>query len=560
MSRFLMLRRGLPTLLQYDTRFGTATDTATGWITFGLKSGCRRIWLDSGALGNDANDGLSAATPKATLSSASALFRGTGQTPGDQLMIAGTGGRSYADNGAFDSVASKSGFSLTYPNAVLSYDPASPSDSTKYGRLLGADRPRIVFPTSFDATGRSAFAVVTTGVNYFAVQGLEFIRTGTGIDEILNGNGASDVHVGIAYQNCMFNQSRLLFDMSETAVTSNWSSIIHVSKCSAYGQWKNNGNCNWMYFSGTDGAWVQDCATVHNGWNLARTRADTDLTTGAAYWLGHGIYFGAENSNGRMDRLIGIDAAQDPFSLRGAHSASCLISLDNPVPGSFGGFSTSVSEAPNGVLITWDDFVFMGGDDIQTTAIPRGYGPGADNSISGSHLQNGVMFDNPKYGTVNSYAFTSGQSLTGQVAQYQLVNNVRWYNYSPTFEANSSGSGQAANVNTTYTNCIGDSLTPTMVNTVLTSCSTYSSAPSGYQTRDQVITTILGQMGITPGASYAARKAQLVNYLIEYPHLAGQVAMAIDTVGLQSFGLSPTTHPATTAPSFSGLTSPRSVY
>lgn len=75
MSRFRLVRRFLTPATGggggagslspiYDTRFGTGND-ANNLFTFGLRPGCRRIWVNA-VSGNDANDGLTAATAKAT--------------------------------------------------------------------------------------------------------------------------------------------------------------------------------------------------------------------------------------------------------------------------------------------------------------------------------------------------------------------------------------------------------------------------------------------------------------------------------------------------------------
>jgi hypothetical protein len=180
----------------------------------------------------------------ASLDAASVVYQGAGYTAGDHLMLAGTGGQAYTDTGALHSVAVKSGFSLTYPAVVPSYDPADPTNSALYGRLLGADRPRINEPgvSGLDATQTPAFTVATPTINYIAIQGLEFVASGAaaGGSGAAMGVSGSGAHTGIAYQNVVFNRVGFVFDIDETANQANWGSTFLVSKAAGGGT--NNGS------------------------------------------------------------------------------------------------------------------------------------------------------------------------------------------------------------------------------------------------------------------------------------------------------------------------------
>jgi hypothetical protein len=559
-----------PPVSAYDTRFGV-TDPATGWIDFPLRAGARRVWVNSSG-GNDANSCLSAALACASLDAASVVYQGAGYTAGDQLMLAGTGNRTYTDTGALHSVVNKSGFSLTYPAAILSYDPADPTNSAKYGKLLGADRPRINEPgvSGLDATQTPAFTVATPTINYIAIQGLEFVASGAaaGGSGAAMGVSGSGAHTGIAYQNVVFNRVGFVFDIDETANQANWGSTFLVSKAAGGGTNNGiNGNASWLYASGIDGLWIQGSTSVHPGWSLNRTRYDTDQSLGTPAGLGHGIYYSATNKNGRFNWIVALDPPQDGFSLRGAAASSGLVSIDAAMPMSMGGFSnpTFTDEAPSGVVATVTDFTFMGGTNVNPT-LPEGYGPGADNLLLGSFFKNGAMFDNPIYGGVNNYAWTNQESHSGtsdsllpQIDEHVVVDGVRWYNYSPIMEAPAGTHPERVFV--TFQNCKGDTITPQNANTVVAgSCSTWSGAPGSYQTQDQIISAVLTQMGVTPGANAKIRKAQLANWLFEYPDLAGDIAKAIDTLGLASLGLTPQTHAAFTMSNVSSRTAPRLFY
>ena len=77
-----------PAVAQLDT---------TGWTVFTPSADTRTIYVSS-STGNDANNGLTAATAKATFNAAFTVFTNGSWTAGDQLMLAGgTAGGSYTD-------------------------------------------------------------------------------------------------------------------------------------------------------------------------------------------------------------------------------------------------------------------------------------------------------------------------------------------------------------------------------------------------------------------------------------------------------------------------------
>jgi hypothetical protein len=237
------------------------------------------------------------------------------------------------------------------------------------------------------------------------------------------------------------------------------------------------------------------------------------------------------------------------------------------MPMSMGGFSnpTFTDEAPSGVVATVTDFTFMGGTNVNPT-LPEGYGPGADNLLLGSFFKNGAMFDNPIYGGVNNYAWTNQESHSGtsdsllpQIDEHVVVDGVRWYNYSPIMEApcrdpsrtgvrhlpelqgrhhhaaerQHGGRGQLLNMER--------------------SAGLVSDAGSDHQ------------CGLDADGGHARSEcqnsqAQLANWLFEYPDLAGDIAKAIDTLGLASLGLTPQTHAAFTMSNVSSRTAPRLFY
>jgi hypothetical protein len=557
MSLLKFLHKGSNAVVAiYDTRFGTATD-ANGWITFGLKSGCRRIYCDA-AKANDTGDGLTPATAKKTYAAAYAVWVGAGSNPGDQLMLAQGG--TYTDPGdtTLGDLTNHGGASMTYPAAVLSYDSADATNQAKFGRATGANMPTLISPApggSFTVSSLSMQAAF--GQHYVVVQGVNFDAQAASNAKLRFVNRRD----GLAFQNCRLNAIRIEYDNEATIATNGRAQSILFSKCAFFGQWNaTNGNSSGWYAAGVDGLWCQDCIFVHCGWKIGAARGDDTsgaYAAGGASILGHGQYYHATNINGRFDRCVYVDSAADGLNIRGAAVATCISTLDEPVAGAIGGFSTDYHEAAGGVLITVDDWLIMGGADINTNQ-PRGFGPGITNTISGSYLRNLAMFDNPNLGQVNNDYFRashlglngSGSNVEIPIDVYCLIDLAHGYNYATTnFQ---TLSGDTSKIHLTYTSCVTDLLAPTGSGNSTSNGSTFA----GYKTRDQVVTAILTAAGITPGASYTARKAQLVNLMLWRPDLTWSQALV--AVGLPAMGLTPK-YPTASLPNLSAE-SPAAIY
>lgn len=552
MSRFRLLRHLLATtgggggLLSptYDTRFGTATD-ANGWITFGLNGSNKRIWLDS-VNGNDANNGLTAATAKATWAAATALWLGGGWVSGDQLMVAGGQSQTYTDTGA-TTWAAKGGISATYPTVVQSYDSTDPSNAAKYGALTGAKMPSL----SISSSGQTLVDLNANISSNFAVKGIEFNGTG-GLGT--NATGFINFHSNLAYQNCRFKEAGAGFDSSTGSRISN----THFSKCSFWLMYCSStagggaiGNCQAIYLGNIDSAYVQDNVFAHCGWARTAARGDA-ASSGGPTQFSHAHYYHASGINGRFDRNVYVDTAHDGLNIRGSAAATCIVTLDEPLPGKIGGFSSSDSEAPSGVTITVDDWLIMGG--AADSNIPgAGNGPDTENTVLGSYIKNVVMIDNPARSGANSIVFPSHS--TSIIDQYLLMNNVRTYNYAGGLET----SGSNAQIHDTWLNCLVDSLSFTLPTTTLTNTGVHSGLTTypGALTRDQIVTAVLTAAGLTPsGVDYAHRKAQLENIMIWRPDV--NWAQKFLDIGLPAYGTTPQ-YASATLPNLSAET-PRTVF
>jgi hypothetical protein len=187
----------------YNTLFGV-TDASTGWIDFPLHSGNRRIWLaPAGSGGSDSHTCLSFAQACLTWDHAYAVYR-SGHTGGDQIMVGGPG--TYTDNGLTDDFQNlASGISMTYPNAILSYDVADPTNTAKYGKIVGSGRPVLIVNTPNATLGMAG----GTGSGNFAVQGLDLDANSQPEVHIIYAANDVTQHNGIVYQNVRFKGVRL---------------------------------------------------------------------------------------------------------------------------------------------------------------------------------------------------------------------------------------------------------------------------------------------------------------------------------------------------------------
>lgn len=516
----------------YDNRHGTATDS-TGWITYALHSGNRRIWVDS-ISGSDSNDGLSAATAKQTFAAAYALFTNGSFAAGDQLMVAGTGGRSYTDPGTNTlgkNFTGYNGISLAYPVAVLCYDPASPSDSTKYGKLLGDNRPVIDVSST---SGTPAFRKSTDTGNtdhYFAIQGIIFDAMNV-VGQALEHDGRHD---GMVVQNVTWRSIEYLLNNASSIYGA--SQNCHVSKCSFYGAWANDGNSAGLFDHGTDALWVTDCIFGHCGWKIGASRDDS-TTIGGVHTggQGHSHYHHATSTNFRCMRNVYFDDSADGLNARGDVIASDLVTIAEPIALTIGGFSGSTSERPEGVLSTLDNFLVIDGAALCSTQ-PRGLCFNIQNTLPGSYSRNGVLIYNSQYGLTNNEYAAYNDTSGGTAPSYAfLFDKIRGYNYSPTLQ------GTSTQISVSWTNNIID-VSAAALNGGTTSGNSISSGATFplAKTKAQIYTA----MGF-------ASQAAIFNAMLDRPEK--QWAQALLTIGLAAYGTSSTTSPSVSPPDMTGIT------
>jgi hypothetical protein len=514
--------------IPYNTQFGV-TDPATGWITFPLHAGNRRIWVNSRVgEGSDSNNCLSAAAPCATFDHAWVVYR-AGHTGGDQLMIAGKA-PAYTDHGVTDDFHNlNSGISLTYPNAILSYDPTDAANSAKYGKLVGPDMPVVIEPQSV-TWERSFGDVEGTGTGYQAVQGIAFDAQGASDVAIQFAANDATQHNGIVFQNTRWQGVRLTMGLGPSGppscqVCGTLGGPFLISKSSGYGQWATNGNFSWIDVNFTDGYQEQEVIGGHAGWKVGVDRFTESFTTGGPTIFGHGRYYAANSRNGKSDFTVWFDNAVDGDNARGGIVENYTVAINEPTVGTTGGFSVCVCEAPNGVLIQRNTGLVIGASDGGAAIGPRGSAWGNQNTVPGSHIDNFLMLANPFWndGPPNHKVQIIGPcNNSDMIEQYLAMTRITAYHYS--WEIQGDGvdcSTSPSRIHVTWANTKTDQLAPGIGNSVSAAGDFPGSAP---WTSVNQLPTAMGQPSL----------ARLYNLMLYRPDLPW--ARAIVTAAFTAHG------------------------
>jgi hypothetical protein len=521
----LLISTSMPsyTAIVYDTRWGTAT-SATGWITFGLPGGCRRIWVDD-QKADDSGNGLTAATAKKTFTAAWNVFK-SAWTAGDQIMIAGgTAGGAYTGIPG-ETATVYGGTSPSVMTVFQSYDRADPTGATtKYGELVGATMPVI----SLDNTNTGPFGVVNiAGVGYVACKGIEIkdnsVPRLTALSMYISFN--QNDHPGMVYQNCRFNGIGLAKDpasATNTALTNTQNGGL-ISKSS---QWNSGG----VFLDSNDSFRIQEFISVHCAWNIESTRDDPVIFGGPTVFA-HAFYLHASNTNLWLNRIVCADTTDGLGARCGSVNVNQLVSIDNPVGiNSSGRSSDVVAERPDGAPWQLDDAVIMGSDKwLAPTGNPGGWAFEWLNNVLGSYSRNVAAFDFDQFGYDAGYnrLFAGARIDAAQVHQYMLCDKWSTWRYAVSAETDSGI--DLSNYHFSVTNSVLDVM-PTGLNGTVSGVSVRVTPPAGYKTRAQTYTAM----------GYASKSA-MINAMLWRPDLPW--AQAICGISLPAMGLTPLYQPA----------------
>jgi hypothetical protein len=438
-----------------------------------------------------------------------------------------------------------SGISLAYPVVFQSYDPADPTGATtKFGELLGANRPRITTTNNFAALGFPSAGTKP----YRAWKGLEFI--GSGADSAFSNSGT---HNGLKINNCAFREIRWLWPDGD---------IHGASKISMLGAWSTGGNFSNMYSGNCQNQWVEDFINDHGGWRVGSTRDDAVASGGVhGNVLAHGEYFG-DQCTGIRRRGLYVHSAVDGRNYRGdlyqagnTPGATAVTSWDEPFAAVIAGYSASYTEKPLGSFVIGADWVNMGNDRTWNGAPGVGTGFNISQASSGSGVNGFWAFDALQRRTKSC---RNARRDSGQINPRFLITNARVHNYPDnSFSFNINGTGTLSQMLITLVNSITDNAITGTSNLSVSGNTTWGGSPPASATRAAVLTSL----GFNSASynSYNEQKADYLNWRHEYPHLDWDRPLV--TVAAQKMGSNPTSFtPTTTPPDLTGLTAPRVIY
>lgn len=403
------LRRGTPTptptptpsvAATYDTSIGNGVGS-DGFASLPLHSGAKYIYLNS-SIGSDSNSGLTNALPVATTSKATTLVTAGA---GDQILVAQ--GTTYS--ASITEFTGHSGLSAAYPTVMQSYDSADPTNTAKYGRATGSNRP--VFTNSFHSP---VFA--HGAINFIAFRGLDFNPgnvEGAVIDLL---SGAFNVSY-ILWENCRFQY--IMANIQGQAATPSLKYIFRL--CSGHGQWHSSGDEQWIFSDYLDGLTVEDCVSYHSGWKEGASRSDTAANGGATIFS-HPIYAQDTSPNSTVRRCVFIEGAADGGRIKAGGLYQNNLVLNCPISVSNGGGNSYSVAAPLGVYNDIAGCAGFGMSDIAGGG--NGWGWEIDgNCVPGSAIRNSVLARSAS-GTANAYVIQSQPDINFGVYSYPTTIDV----------------------------------------------------------------------------------------------------------------------------------------
>lgn len=321
--------------ITYDTAIGNGVD-ANGFASLPLRAGAKAFYVNF-STGSDTYSAAQAqnpATPLATMAKAQSYCT-AGE--GDKILVAQD--TTTSANLPF----AISGFSPQYPFTIESYDPADPTNQSKWGRATGTHRPVI----NTGATSVS-FIVGNQPIKYVAVRGIDFnpgnvqnITISLYACPLANG-----INEYLLFENCLFRYTSVSWDNHNGDWNSPGRKFI-IRNCSSYGQWYPTTGVGQQafYVANIDSTIVEDCVTWKGGWkdvgasNFTGSISGTTLTVSAV-----------NSGTITMGQLVtGTGVAASTY-ITGGSGLSWTVSVSQTVASTTmsGGYSREVSGAYGG--------------------------------------------------------------------------------------------------------------------------------------------------------------------------------------------------------------------
>ncbi len=319
------------------TAWATVVITS-GWTQFTPSADTRIVYVSSSE-GNDANDGLSEATPKRTIAAGYALLR-NGYP--DWLLLK----RGDVWNEVFQNF-NKSGRSETAYMVVATYGNAHARPLIRAGTSVGITRV---------GGGETRFVAFT------------------GLHLVANGRTAADSPSGFRWVGG--GGDVLLEDLKIDGFKDNISldgytgslENVRIRRCIVIRSWSSGSHSQGLYSSKVNGLLVEECLFDQNGWN-------PDAASGGVPTIyNHNLYVQTSNQNVTIRKNIITRASSHGLQLRCGGTVTGNVFSENSIAILLGGGSHSPPETHRlGVSGNVTDNIVLEGKDISDT-LPRGFG------------------------------------------------------------------------------------------------------------------------------------------------------------------------------------------
>ena len=326
-----------------------------GWTVVTPSADSRVIYVSSSE-GNDTNDGLSAATAKATLAGGQALLREG--YPDHLLLKSGDTWTEETIRPTWQDFAT-GGRSADEPILISSYG--------------SGDRPRIV---NQDVTGIQL--VYSAGLNYVYVIGLHLDGSTRESDDVAAG-------VRIAGSGGNFHFEDNLIDGFGSAISTNGGTYedITIRRNILINSWNldSHAHSQGVYMDAVDNLLIEENIFDHNGWN--------DSIEGAeATAFNHNMYITHNNRDVVIRNNIISRASSAGLKFQpndGTHYVVNNLFVKNPIVGTIGGGQESGVIEGQGAVIYWDNNVMVE---------PEYQGAGGFTGLTSSNLEGGSFRNN----------------------------------------------------------------------------------------------------------------------------------------------------------------------
>lgn len=372
------------TAVSYDTSIGNGVDTS-GFADLPLRSGAKRFFVNSstGSDGNGCSGAQSPSRPLATFDAAKACVT-AGE--GDQVLIAE--GTKYS--AGMSNMEGHGGYSPMYPTVIETYDPADPTNDSKYGRAAGNNRP--VMNTG--GTTNQLFILGTVAPQYIAVRGLDFNPGNIPDANIIMDATTTGTVDYILFENDIFRYTSISFDAYASPNHIRAQKFI-MRNCSSYGQYSltNGVGAQGVYIANVDGITFEDNVFWHNGWKVGASRSDAGVVGGPTIF-NHPIYAQENTRNAVARRNVFLDTSSDGGNLKGGATYTQNLSIRNPQAAAAGGGTNYDTQAPDGVHIEIAYNAAIGGGQISTVPGVGGaldWGWSTSNGTSDSSVHHNVL-------------------------------------------------------------------------------------------------------------------------------------------------------------------------